>query len=128
MSILGDNIKMQLVARSLFSFSKIGFIGLGNMGFPMALNLTKKGHQVFAFDVDASKAEEATKNNITFRTEVKQVAKDANIFVTMLPNSEHSQSVCLAEGGTSILTQVSSKTQLQGPSSSTAAQLLLLWP
>jgi 3-hydroxyisobutyrate dehydrogenase len=30
---------------------------------------------------------------------VKQVAKDANIFVTMLPNSEHSQSVCQSEGG-----------------------------
>jgi 3-hydroxyisobutyrate dehydrogenase len=59
---------MQLVARSLFSFSKIGFIGLGNMGFPMAVNLTKKGHQVFGFDVDTSKAAEAGKNNITFRS------------------------------------------------------------
>lgn len=78
---------MQLVTRSLFSFSKIGFIGLGNMGFPMAVNLTKKGHQVFGFDVDTSKAAEASKNNITFRSEIKQIAKDANIFVTMLPNS-----------------------------------------
>ena len=36
---------MQLVAqRTLFSFSKIGFIGLGNMGLPMAINLSKSGH------------------------------------------------------------------------------------
>lgn len=85
---------MQLLARNIFSFSQVGFVGLGNMGFPMAINLAKKGHKVFAFDIDRSKAEEAAKNNITFRTEVKQVAKDANVFITMLPNSEHSQNVC----------------------------------
>ncbi len=35
---------MKIVCKSLFSFSKVGFIGLGNMGFPMAVNLAKKGH------------------------------------------------------------------------------------
>ena len=61
---------MQLLNRTCFGFAKIGFVGLGNMGFPMAINLTKKGHQVFAFDVDVSKAEEAAKHNITFRKSV----------------------------------------------------------
>jgi len=78
---------MRLATRNIFSFAKIGFIGMGNMGFPMATNLAKHGHQVYGFDVDASKAEEAKKHNITFRSEVKTLAKDANIFVTMLPNS-----------------------------------------
>lgn len=35
---------MRLVTKQFFSFSKIGFIGLGNMGFPMAANLAAKGH------------------------------------------------------------------------------------
>lgn len=90
---------MKLVTRSAYSFAQIGFIGLGNMGFPMAINLANKGHQVYGFDIDQSKATEAKKHNITFRNEIKHVAKDAQIFVTMLPNSEHSQNVCQSEGG-----------------------------
>jgi 3-hydroxyisobutyrate dehydrogenase len=85
---------MKLVSRSLYSFAKIGFIGLGNMGLPMAANLASKGHEVFGFDVEPSREADARKHHITFRSEVRQVAKDANIFVTMLPNSEHSKSVC----------------------------------
>jgi 3-hydroxyisobutyrate dehydrogenase-like beta-hydroxyacid dehydrogenase len=46
---------MNLVLKNIFSFSKISFIGLGNMGFPMAINLSKKGHEVFAYDIDATK-------------------------------------------------------------------------
>lgn len=46
---------MHLVTKNIFSFAKISFIGMGNMGFPMAINLAKKGHQVFGFDVDANK-------------------------------------------------------------------------
>lgn len=100
---------MQLAFRNIFRFSQVGFVGLGNMGFPMAINLAKRGHQVFAFDIDHTKADEAAKHNITFRKEVRQVAKDAKVFVTMLPNSEHSQSVCQSEGGTINITKVSLK-------------------
>ncbi len=46
---------MHLVTKNIFSFAKISFAGLGNMGFPMAINLAKKGHEVFAYDVDANK-------------------------------------------------------------------------
>lgn len=91
---------MQLALRNVFNFSKIGFVGLGNMGFPMAINLAKRGHSVFAFDIDHTKAVDALKNGITFRKEVRQVAADAEVFVTMLPNSEHSTNVCQSEGGT----------------------------
>ena len=39
-----------------YTFStKVGFIGLGNMGFPMAINLSKKGYEVLVSDVDHSK-------------------------------------------------------------------------
>jgi UDP-N-acetyl-D-mannosaminuronate dehydrogenase len=53
--IINKLIKMNLVVKNIYSFAKVSFIGLGNMGFPMAINLAKKGHQVFAYDVDASK-------------------------------------------------------------------------
>jgi 3-hydroxyisobutyrate dehydrogenase-like beta-hydroxyacid dehydrogenase len=58
---------MQLAFRNISRFSQIGFVGLGNMGFPMAINLAKKGHEVFAFDIDHSKSVEAQKHGITFR-------------------------------------------------------------
>ena len=96
---------MQLALKSLFRMSSnIGFIGLGNMGLPMAINLAKKNHKVFAFDVDAKRADDCKANNITFRDNIGTLAKDANIFVTMLPNSQHSIDVCQTkEGGNHLL-------------------------
>jgi len=47
---------MRLVTKQFFSFSKVGFVGLGNMGLPMAANLASKGHQVFGNDADPNKA------------------------------------------------------------------------
>jgi len=46
---------MNLGVKNMFSFARVGFVGLGNMGLPMAINLAKAGHQVYAYDVDASK-------------------------------------------------------------------------
>ena len=47
---------MQVIANKIcFSFSKVGFIGLGNMGLSMAINLAKNGHEVYSYDVDVSK-------------------------------------------------------------------------
>jgi 3-hydroxyisobutyrate dehydrogenase-like beta-hydroxyacid dehydrogenase len=49
---------MRLISKNIFGFSKskIGFIGLGNMGFPMAANLASKGHTVIGNDVDPNKS------------------------------------------------------------------------
>lgn len=58
---------MKLATRCYSAFSKVGFIGLGNMGFPMAANLAKNGHQVYGFDLDQGKAADCQQNNITFR-------------------------------------------------------------
>lgn len=59
---------MRLVAKQIFNFSKIGFIGLGNMGFPMAANLAAKGHTVLGNDADSKKASEVATKNITFKS------------------------------------------------------------
>lgn len=47
---------MRLVTRQMFGFAKVGFVGLGNMGLPMAANLAAKGHTVWGNDADPNKA------------------------------------------------------------------------
>ncbi len=58
---------------------KIGFIGLGNMGAPMAANLAKK-HEVVGFDTVAKP------EGLTLATSAAAAAKDADVVITMLPN------------------------------------------
>ena len=90
---------MHLLYRSTYSFAKIGVIGLGNMGLPMAANLASKGHEVFGYDLDSSRASLAAQKNVIFKSQIKDVARLADIFVTMVPNSQHSIEVCESEGG-----------------------------
>lgn len=61
---------------------RIAFIGLGNMGAPMALNLVKAGHDVVGVDPVARP------NGITMGASVSQACGDADIAITMLPNGE----------------------------------------
>ena len=60
---------------------RIGFIGLGNMGGPMAANLAKAGHQVLGFDLSAPAPE-----GVVAATSATAAAKDADVVITMLPN------------------------------------------
>lgn len=66
---------------------KIGFIGLGNMGAPMAANLIKAGHEVTGFDMVAKP------DGIPLAASAAAAAKDADIVITMLPNGEILRSV-----------------------------------
>ncbi len=59
---------------------KIGFIGLGNMGGPMAANLAKAGHQVAGFDLTAPMPEGVTK-----AASATDAAQGADVVITMLP-------------------------------------------
>ena len=100
---------MNLLNKQVFSFAKIGFLGLGNMGMPMAANLAKNGHQVYGFDVDNNKQSVASQNKINFHNDIKEIAQKADLFVAMLPNSSHSQSVCKADNGILSIIQEFSK-------------------
>ena len=60
---------------------KIGFIGLGNMGGPMAANLAREGHEVAGFDLTAPMPE-----GVTRAETAPQAAKGADVVITMLPN------------------------------------------
>ena len=85
---------MQLINKQIFGFARVGFVGLGNMGLPMATNLAKSGHTVLGFDTDSAKAEICKANNVQFHSSITDVARGADVFVAMLPNSEHSLKVC----------------------------------
>ncbi len=62
---------------------KIGFIGLGNMGGPMAANLAKAGHAVTGFDLTAPMPE-----GVTPATSAAEAARGADVVITMLPNGQ----------------------------------------
>ncbi|MGR3697773.1 MAG: 3-hydroxyisobutyrate dehydrogenase [Roseovarius sp.] len=60
---------------------KIGFIGLGNMGAPMAANLARAGHDVTGFDMAEVKID-----GVAMATSAAEAARDAAVVITMLPN------------------------------------------
>ena len=62
---------------------KIGFIGLGNMGAPMAANLAKAGHQVTGFDTAAPMP-----TGVTAADSAQAAAQGAEVVITMLPNGQ----------------------------------------
>lgn len=69
--------------------ARIGFIGLGNMGLPMAGNLVKAGHQVLGFDLVDSNIEKAVARKVEKANGAIDVAKDADCVITMLPAGKH---------------------------------------
>ena len=79
--------------------TSIGFIGLGNMGGPMASNLTSAGHAVSGFDVMASALDRAVGNGVTATASVADVAGECNVVITMLPAGEHVRQVYLGDEG-----------------------------
>ena len=68
--------------------SIIGFIGLGNMGLPMAVNLKKAGHAIQAFDTVPSQLEIAKSEGMEICASAADAARGADIVITMLPNGE----------------------------------------
>lgn len=63
----------------------IGFIGLGNMGGPMAANLVAAGHQVVGFDVVPAALDDATGRGVTAAASAREAAAAAPVTLTMLP-------------------------------------------
>ncbi|MGF1908649.1 3-hydroxyisobutyrate dehydrogenase [Vibrio kasasachensis] len=89
---------------------KITFIGLGNMGAPMAKNLLSAKLNVEVFDLNPSAVQELTALGASSADSVQQAVQGSNVVITMLPASQHVQSVYLTEGG--ILDSVDSGTLL----------------
>ncbi len=66
--------------------SKIAFVGLGNMGFPMAANLVTAGHNVTAFDTQSAALEKAEIAGMKGVSSIADAVSDAEFIITMLPN------------------------------------------
>lgn len=69
--------------------ANIAFIGLGNMGGPMAANLVKAGHKVTAFDLVAASREQAKADGAAIGESGVGTVKGADIVITMLPAGKH---------------------------------------
>jgi 3-hydroxyisobutyrate dehydrogenase len=78
---------------------KVGFIGLGNMGGPMAANLVKASHEVTGFDLSRAVLEAFTKAGGKAAATVAAAAGEADIVITMLPAGPHVRLVYAGEGG-----------------------------
>jgi 3-hydroxyisobutyrate dehydrogenase len=71
----------------------IGFIGLGNMGGPMAANLVKSGARISGFDVVPALLDAAARDGVQIVDNAKATVENADVVVTMLPAGEHVLSV-----------------------------------
>ena len=79
--------------------SKITFIGLGNMGLPMALNLVKAGHDVTGFDLSDDAKAALQEAGGTAATGIAEAVSAAETVVTMLPAGKHVESVYTTADG-----------------------------
>jgi 3-hydroxyisobutyrate dehydrogenase len=73
--------------------TSIAFIGLGNMGGPMAANLVKAGHAVAGFDLAAASVAAAQASGVAVAASAAAAVKGADVVVTMLPAGKHVRAV-----------------------------------
>lgn len=79
--------------------AKVGFIGLGNMGGPMAGNLVDAGHEVIGFDMAPGAIEAATERGVEVVGSAAEAVAGAAVVFTMLPAGTHVRQVYLGEDG-----------------------------
>jgi 3-hydroxyisobutyrate dehydrogenase len=78
---------------------KIGFVGLGNMGFPMALRLIKAGYAVTVYDVRPEPGKLLQEEGAKIALSVSELAQDQDVIITMLQSGELVRKICLGEKG-----------------------------
>jgi len=78
---------------------KIAFIGLGNMGGPMAMNLLKAGHTLSAFDLSADACKKFGAEGLPIAKSAAETVADAEVVISMLPASVHVEGLFLGGAG-----------------------------
>ncbi|MDD2609533.1 MAG: 3-hydroxyisobutyrate dehydrogenase [Giesbergeria sp.] len=73
----------------------IAFIGLGNMGGPMALNLHKAGHSIKAFDLSTAACDKLAAEGVAIATDTATAVQGAEVVISMLPASAHVEGLFL---------------------------------
>lgn len=79
--------------------TEIGFIGLGQMGFPMISNLIKAGHSVVVYDISEVAMDNAIEAGAKPAATLKELAAQVEIAFTMLQSGEQVKQVCLGRDG-----------------------------
>ena len=77
---------------------RIGFVGLGNMGGPMATRLAAAGYDVMAFDINPEAVAAAVAGGCTSASDANECARHADLLMTSLPRPDHVQAV-MVDGG-----------------------------
>lgn len=78
---------------------RIGFIGLGAMGAPMAVNLVKAGYQITCFDLNPQAVARLTDAGAVEARTAREVGENSDIAITMLPRSQHVEAAVLGDDG-----------------------------
>jgi len=92
----------RMLLRRMMSSStakRVGFIGLGNMGAPMALNLVKAGHSLVVYDLNPQQVLKLQRAGADSAQSPAAVAEQASTIITMLPSSPHAHAVYCMEKG-----------------------------
>ena len=81
--------------------SKVGFIGVGTMGCPMASNILSKGNELKFYDPYVHDENKSKLENLgaIYCTSIKDLLDDRDFVITMLPNGNNVKDVCLGEDG-----------------------------
>ena len=98
--IINEKNSIKDIKREVYKQMKIGFIGLGIMGKPMAKNLIKAGHELRVYDRTPAVADEVVefgKGKAVKAANAVDAAKGVELVLTMLPNSPHVKSVMLED-------------------------------
>jgi 3-hydroxyisobutyrate dehydrogenase len=94
-----NNITKQMTNSETFKKKSIGFIGLGHMGLPMAINLVRAGHRVTGFDLQPSARENLVKAGGIAAHDLNGTVLEQDVIITMLQTGTQVKQVCLGENG-----------------------------
>ncbi|OKL43659.1 3-hydroxyisobutyrate dehydrogenase [Pseudovibrio exalbescens] len=78
---------------------RIAFVGLGNMGGPMAINLVKAGHEVYGVDLSETALQRHKEAGGKCAESIPEAVKDADVVITMLPAGKHVRAVYTGDEG-----------------------------
>ena len=87
--------------------SQISFIGLGNMGTPMALNLIRKKYKLNLYDLNTKLFKPFLKTNAKIVNNLSDLSNHSNFFITMLPDGKALQNLVFHSDG--ILNKIKKK-------------------
>src|SRR5436305_15107969 len=78
---------------------KIGFIGLGHLGTPIAENILQSGHQLFDYNRTASKTKPLTDKGATASPDIRSLAKECAVILSIVSDDKAVKSICEGTDG-----------------------------